>query len=399
MKKSYDAIVIGGGPAGSATATFLAGSGLQVLLLEADRHPRHHIGESLLPASMPIMQELGISAALLHERFQAKHGARFYHPPTDRMATFEFDPSPGFTTPAFQVLREHLDALLLERARVAGAEVIEDARVEAVDENEGRVAVADGRTFEAGMVVDASGRRAIIASRRGSRRWLKDYGRVGIYSYLKNLPPHDNEDSRYITMYLFPGGWVWLIPLADGRTSVGVVYREVPTVHPPTGQSKERALFEHAMGDLPRLRQRLASAVATDSYRAIGDYSYAIEEKFGERFVLVGDAAGFLDPIFSSGVHLALSSARRASEGIVKKLRTGSDSGLRSYDNYMNVGFRVFQSFVDRFYNRSLVENLFFMENKPPHMHAAITRILAGHVWDGDNPVLKLLGVPSGAAV
>ncbi len=399
MSKLYDVIVVGGGPAGSASAAFLGAAGLHVLLLEADRHPRHHIGESLLPASMPILQELGISPDLLHARFQTKYGARFYDPPTDRVATFEFDPSPGFTTPAFQVLREELDELLIERAAAAGAEVLQKTTVESIDEASGRVTLADGRVLSAGMLVDATGRRAMIASKRGSRTGLDSFGRVGIYNYFKDLQPHDKDDPRYITMYLFPAGWVWLIPLADGRTSVGVVYREVPKLDPLTGKSKEEALFQHAVDMMSRLRERLLSAVPTDPYRAISDYSYAVEEKFGERFVLVGDAGGFLDPIFSSGVHLALSSAKRAGKGIVEKLRTGSDAGLRSYANYMNSGFRVFQAFVDRFYNRSLVENLFFMENKPPQMHAAITRILAGHVWDADNPVLKLLGIPPTACV
>jgi flavin-dependent dehydrogenase len=152
---------------------------------------------------------------------------------------------------------------------------------------------------------------------------------------------------------------------------------------------------------MPRLEQRLRAAQATDSFRAISDYSFTVAEKFGGDprggWAAIGDAAGFLDPIFSSGVHLALSSAQEASAGILEKLRTGSDRGLHAYAAYMTRGFHVFRAFVHRFYNRDLVDNLFFMPNKPPAIHAAITSILAGHVWDEANPVLKMIGAGAAA--
>jgi flavin-dependent dehydrogenase len=394
MNQQFDAIVMGAGPAGSASAAFLANAGLHVALIEGDRHPRHHIGESLLPASMPLLASLGITETTLASHFQRKLGARFYHPPTDRLALFAFEPSPGFTTPTFQVLRETFDSLLFDTARAAGAHLLEQTPIESVNEDAAVVTLADGRTLRADTLVDATGRSALIATKRKLRQPSPAYGRVGIYNYFRDLPPHDPDDPLYITMYLFDGGWVWLIPLADGRTSVGVVYRDPPHLTSAPGQRKEDALFWHAVNAMPRLQQRLRAAQPTDTYRAIPDYSYAVEQKFGERWVLVGDAAGFLDPIFSSGVHLALSSAHHAVNGILHKRRTGSDAALRDYQAYMARGFHAFQAFVHRFYNGNLVENLFFMENKPPDIHNAITRILAGHVWDTDNPVLRMLAAP-----
>ena len=227
---------------------------------------------------------------------------------------------------------------------------------------------------------------------------MDDYGRVEIYNYFADLRPHDDRDANYITMYIFDGGWVWLIPLRDGRTSVGIVYRDPPEVDPameaemPRTTRQER-LFWQTVKTMPRLQRRLLGGTArvTDPYRAIGDYSYTVERKFGESWAAVGDAAGFLDPIFSSGVHLALSSAERASSGITEKLHTGSDAGLAAYARHMDAGFQVFQAFVHRFYNRDLVRNLFFMPNKPPEIHLAITRILAGNVWDESNPVIKMV--------
>jgi flavin-dependent dehydrogenase len=309
------------------------------------------------------------------------------------MATFGFEPTPGSVSPAFQVLREEFDALLADRARAAGCQLWENAFIERFELDPPRVWLRDGRCLAARFLVDASGRAALIASRRGERRIISDYGRLGLYSYFDNLPSHDAHDPDFITMYVFDGGWVWLIPLRDGRTSVGIVFRDPPSIS-ETGQARIDALFWNGVQRMPRLQQRLQAARIVQPIRALADYSFVVGQKFGPAWAAVGDAGGFLDPIFSSGVHLALSSAHHAVNGILHKRRTGSDAALRDYQAYMARGFHAFQAFVHRFYNGNLVENLFFMENKPPDIHNAITRILAGHVWDTDNPVLRMLAAP-----
>ena len=397
MNEMHDIVIMGGGPAGTACGTFLAREGLDVAILEGERHPRHHIGESLLRASMPILADLGVSMDEMAARFQPKFGARFYDPVEDRLATFQFEAVPGSASPSYQVLREDFDAMLAKKAFESGCKLQQDAFIESVEEGLERpcVHLRGGRTIECKFLVDATGRQPLLASKRKTRQIIADYGRVGIYNYFTDLPPHDEHDANYITMYLFAEGWVWLIPLRDGRTSVGVVYRQVPREVDRSQESevsRTERLFWQAVGTMPRLEGRLRAARRTDEFRAISDYSFTVAEKFGPGFVAVGDAAGFLDPIFSSGVHLALSSAQRASAGVLKKLRTGSDRGLRDYADYMTQGFHVFRAFVHRFYNRDLVQNLFFMPNKPPVIHAAITSILAGHVWDTSNPVLKMIG-------
>jgi flavin-dependent dehydrogenase len=286
--------------------------------------------------------------------------------------------------------------MLVQKAQAAGCEVMEDMEVVGVDEeaNRPRLKLANGRGLTCDFLVDATGRGAMLARKRGGLVMNPAYGRVGIYNYLSDLPPHDAEDAKYITMYLFEGGWVWLIPLADGRTSVGVVLRDKPESG-DAGKSREEAIFWRTVAKMPRLEKRLKAARATEDYRAIADYSYTVREKVGERFVMIGDAAGFLDPIFSSGVHLALSSAERAAAGIVEKMHCGSDAKLIEYSRFMDRGYAVFSAFVHRFYSRDLARNLFFMTNKPAGVHAAITRILAGHVWEADNPVLRMIGVSS----
>ena len=396
MNEPYDILIMGAGPAGSAAGNFLAHAGLRVLIVEGEKHPRHHIGESLLPGSVPILNALGISSDTLTATCQPKFGARFYDPAGDRLVTFGFEPTPGSPSPAYQVSRETFDALLAQKARDAGCDLWENAVIETFDEQADRpsVTLRDGRTVSARFLVDATGRDALIATKHREKRLMADYGRVGIYTYFADLPAHDEHDARYITMYLFPAGWVWLIPLSDGRTSVGIVFRDIPEISAAAqGQTKQEALFWHAANTMPRLTQRLRGARITDSYRAISDYSYTVDHKFGPRWAAVGDAAGFLDPLFSSGVHLALASAQRASAAILDTLHSASTEKLQAYAAHMDAGFHVFRAFVHRFYHRDLANNLFFAPNKPPGIHLAITRILAGHVWDPTNPVLKMLGV------
>ena len=400
--EELDILVLGAGPAGCAVGTFLARAGRNVALLDAHRHPRHHIGESLLPASMPILNDLGISSESLAAQFQPKYGARFFDPPTGRLVTFGFEATPGSLSPSFQALREPFDLLLANSARAAGCRILEDATIESLDESANRPLVTlpspDNRTLQCQFLIDATGRSSLIAARRREKRPLTGYGRLAIYNYFTGLAPHDDQDPHYVTMYLFPpgqSGWVWLIPLKDGRTSVGVVYRDPPDIS-ETGPARTHALFWHAVRAIPRLETRLRDAHPTDAYRANADYSFTIDHTFspsgGPRWMAIGDAAGFLDPIFSSGVHLALASAQHAAPAILESLQSGSARPLEAHAAHMAVGFKVFRAFVHRFYNRDLVQNLFFMPNKPPEIHAAVTRILAGHVWDKTNPVLQLLG-------
>jgi flavin-dependent dehydrogenase len=332
---TYDVAIIGGGPAGCATGLYLAQAGLRVVIVEGDRHPRHHIGESLLPDSIGILNELGISSDELAKRWQTKFGARFYDTEQDRLATFGFEPTEGSISPAYQVLRQEFDALIWEKASLAGCDTWQNAAVESCDEHSPRINLKDGRELTAGFLVDATGREAFIARKNKWKRTIPDYGRVAVYNYFADLPPHDHEDPKYITMYVFEGcggGWVWLIPLRDGRTSLGVVYRKPPEL-PQTTSTREESLFWEAVKGMPRLELRLRAARPTEPYRAAGDYSFTVDHKMGPtgtapgglRWAAVGDAAGFLDPIFSSGMHLA------------------------------------------------------------------ITRILAGRVWDADNPVVRMV--------
>ena len=426
-----DILILGAGPAGSALGILLARAGLSVTLIDAAIHPRHHVGESLLPASMPILHDLGITHDLLAARYQPKTGAASTIPPPTNLPPFRSSlprPAPPphtrfcvrISTPSWPAVPAMPDApcwRALPSNRSTKMPIIPPSR---------SLMAAPSR---ARFLADATGRTALIAAKRREKQIIPAYGRLAVYNYFHNLQPHDSLDPalhHHVRFFVTcrrrrrVGGWVWLIPLKDGRTSVGIVVRNPPALDsqssPPSATagpnsasshaniSKPESIFCQAAQAMPRLAARLHAATPTDPFRAISDYSFTVQHKFGPvggrrppKWIALGDAAGFLDPIFSSGIHLALASAHRAAPAILETLETSSPAPLQAYAAHLDAGFRVFSAFVDRFYNRDLVHNLFFMKNKPPATHRALTQILAGHVWDPANPVLQMLGIAPSA--
>ncbi len=394
MYTHYNVIVIGGGPAGSATGAFLARRGYRVLILEAQRHPRHHIGESLLPAGMPVLAELGLDLAFMLQRHHPKYGARFFDPHSQRLETFAFGLSGDTVPPAFNVSREEFDTQLKDAAIAGGCEFLEDtpvAQAEA-DRQPIRVTLADGSSVTADFLVDASGAAAKLARQQSGVEMVPDFGRLAIYNYVVDLPTAFPDEREYLTMHLIEHGWVWLIPLTGHRTSVGVVLKKTG-LRP--GCSPEQQ-FAAAIAESPTLADRLKPLVYLQPYRACAGYSYRCHPLNCRYGLTVGDAGGFLDPIFSSGVYLALISAQRGAQAVAESLSSNSPEPLQQYRQYMADGLRVFESFVRRFYQRDLVRNLFFSRHQPPAMRSAVTSILAGHVWDQTNPLVAAVGRSDG---
>ncbi len=219
---------------------------------------------------------------------------------------------------------------------------------------------------------------------------IPDFGRLAIYNYFSHLTAPESADPyerQYLTMHLIDGGWIWFIPLRNGSTSVGAVLKREVVQKNLNAQEQFFAALAHS----PTLLTRIKAATPLAPYRAAGDYSYHCGRKFGPRHVLIGDAAGFLDPIFSSGVHLAIASAARAVEAVDAVLRRQDELALPKYQANLQAGMSVFQAFVERFYQRDLVRNLFFAADRNPMMRTAIINILAGHVWDTGNPLIRML--------
>ena len=391
--RAFDVVVCGGGPAGAASAIFLRRAGLGVLLLEKERFPRFHIGESLLPAAVPILHGLGIAP---QQHFLSKHGARFVIETaggTDgerREMRYDFADAMGGTPDhAFQVERAHLDQLLLRRAACEGVEVVEGARVRKVGFSSHEAVVAsDAGEHVARYVVDATGSAALLGRRQRTLVPLRGMGRAAVFQHFFGLA---EPTARFLgqtgDIYVFvrPEGWVWAIPLRGRRLSVGAVVRD--------GVARE-ACVGTAIAESPLLRRWVRGATCSPP-RAVGSFSFRNRTQHGSRFVCVGDAGCFLDPVFSSGVTMALLAAERASARIVAAMARGDEADPVLQDPVMAelaAGYGLLQALILRFYGTKMVDNLFFAAAPDVRLRAGLVAILAGDLWRDDNPFARLLG-------
>ena len=384
--KDFDVVVAGGGPAGSSTANFLRQKNRRVLVLEREQFPRFHIGESLLPFANDVWKELGVydkmNATYIH-----KPGARFIHEESGADFTYYFDTSirPGRPY-AFQVKRAEFDLMLLEHAQSLGAEVRQRTKVEDVAFNSDGVVVkasADGKTYEvsAEMFVDATGRDALLAGRRQLK--IPDgtiTTNVALHSMWKGVDRENGANEGNIVLGLFDGGWWWLIPFKDGDTSVGMVFEKHYT-KVNRGLSSEE-MYHQAIEQLPHLKHFLRNATRFLEVGSQGNWSYRSKVFYGERMLMVGDAAAFVDPLFSTGVLFAINGAKFAAEHVDAALADGNYSAERfaRYQEQVIGGMDIFKDLVHEFYSQNL-RKLLITSATNPTMCAVITSILAGDVY------------------
>jgi len=321
-----DVVVIGGGPAGSTVAALLAEKGHRVTLLEKGRHPRFHIGESLLPANLRIFDRLGVG-----EQVQAlgmeKRGAEFVSPWHEHRQVFEFGDAWDKSMPmAYQVRRSEFDEVLIRNASRLGAEVIEGCRVVDVDTSAGSDGVAvtgrheDGREqhWRARFLVDASGRDTFMANRLKAKQRNPKHNSSAVYGHFRGARRLEGSAEGHITIFWFDHGWFWFIPLRDGATSVGA------TVWPYYLKGRNKPLKEFFLDTIamcPALTERLKDAELVSEVEATGNFSYVTDHTYGENYLLLGDAFAFIDPVFSSGVMLAMQGGVGGAEAIDTILR------------------------------------------------------------------------------
>ncbi|MCX4816356.1 tryptophan 7-halogenase [Streptomyces sp. NBC_01239] len=361
----YDVIVIGGGPAGSATAGLLARSGHDVLLLEREKFPRYHIGESLITGCMGVLEELGIRERVAALGFVEKYGGSLVWGRDGRWRFAFAEGKPEFPH-AYNVRRADFDALVLTRARELGAHVLEQATVkEAVVEN-GRVVgvryvVRGGEEGEARarMVVDASGQARVLGRTLGGVDWQDDLRNVAVWSYYQDGEPLAGDETGNIFVEHVPGGWFWYIPLHDGTHSVGFVTAAEDAA---TTGLELPALFEAKVEESVHLKQYMKRAKRTDAFRTARDWSYVCREFTGPGWMLVGDAAGFVDPLFSTGVTLAMLAGRAAAEAIPIILKDPErESTVQArYDKSYREFLGTILSFVRYFYDVGLDRDAYY---------------------------------------
>jgi flavin-dependent dehydrogenase len=383
----YDVVIVGGGPAGATMATLLTQRRLRVAVFERERFPRFQVGESLLPANMPIFERLGCHDALRQAGFVIKPGATFYDEYEGRgRKTILFGDIPLRPAYAYNVTRAEFDTVLLHHARRQGAVVYEQHAAERVTfETDGiqlwvREPPGTLRQVRAQCLVDASGRAAFLGGRLGSRAALPGLGRVALFAHVRGTHRESSVPEGNIRIHIIRDGWLWYIPFADGTDSIGCV------LHASVAKQRQGSveeLFDAVTASAPRFAERLTDAQRITPVYSAANFSYRIAPAIGERFVVVGDAHGFVDPVFSTGVFLAMRSAELAAEAIWRAFQR-QDFGARRFRQYETQflrGIAPLLAFIRHFYDPAFLD-LFFASHPPLRLYQAVLWVLSGAAFD-----------------
>ncbi len=394
MKDSTEVLIIGGGPAGSTAAALLASAGRSVAVIEKARFPRFHIGESLLPYNAPIFRRLGVWEQLATHGFQRKHGAQFVFEPDRTASRLDFQNSLDRDLPlAFQVRRAELDQLLLDNARKRGAEVLEGHSVDRVLFEGDRATGAEirddtgaAKSLSAKVVIDATGRDTLLGRQLGLKRKDAILRQAALFGHFKNARMGLGPDGGDILVVGGEYGWFWLIPLDSETTSVGVVFPSRVLKEARKGDHGSALdVFERLVAQSPEVSERLKNAHPSRPVEATADFSYRCDQFVGDGWMLVGDAAGFLDPVFSSGVFLAMSTAARAADLVEKRLKAGGPvlrKHLIGYERFAKRGFERFRRYILAYYDPACVS--VFASEPPAIIRRAVSSAFAGKVFQRD---------------
>ncbi|MBL8211522.1 MAG: tryptophan 7-halogenase [Bryobacterales bacterium] len=398
MKASFDAIVIGGGPAGATAAAVLAAKGRDVVLLEREKFPRYHIGESLMPYCYFPLERIGVVDRIKNSHFPKKYSVQFVTPAGKVSQPFYFfQHLEHEASTTWQVLRSEFDAMILDKARENGAEIREQTTARELLRQDGAVTGVrcegpDGQPYElrAPITIDATGRDALAVTRNGWKVRDPYLNKIAIWTYYRNAARDPGLDEGATTVAYVPErGWFWYIPLPDNITSVGIVaekdylYRD--------GERDLAAIFAREIKQNPWIESHLAPGEQFGRYWVTGEYSYRSQHCASDGLILAGDAFAFLDPVFSSGVFLALRSGELAADAADAAL-TASDfsaAQFRPYGDYLIQGIEAMRKLVYAFYDDAFSFREFIMAN--PTLKGDLTDCLIGNLFRDFDPLFGAL--------
>lgn len=389
---TYDVAIVGGGPAGSTAATILARAGRRVVVFEREKFPRFHIGESLLPFSMKAFERMNLLEKFERAGFLRKYGGEFFSACSDQGVKFYFkDAYRSQTDHSFQVTRADFDKLLLDHARENGADIRETTAVEQIDFIEQGVKLrwksagpstpngsASAGEISARYLIDASGRNSFLGSKFNLKRTYQHLKKLSIFAHYDGMARAEGIDGTLTTLIRGIDRWFWIIPLTPTRTSVGVVLD-----NDTFKQSRKSAedFLEEAIADQPILMNRMANARRASAVHLAADFSYRNAQLFGDRWLLAGDAAGFIDPVFSSGVFLAVFSGELAADALDEILDDAgkAKSLFAVYQRKVNRAMDVYLRFINSWYTKEFIE-VFSSPRQMFDLPPAVNAVLGGNI-------------------